>query len=700
MFLEQDGVIQVTSVASGKEALQLLEKESYDCIVSDYQMSGMTGIQLAEKIKSRMSIPFILYTGRGSEEVAEAAFKVGIDDYIRKEIEPAHYQVLAKNIQNVVERARGEKSLKASEEKFRRFFMNQPVLCYMVSKEGNIVEVNEAVLDTLGYAREELIGKPMITTLYSPSSIGKSEQLFRRLVETGELRNEELNIVTKTGEERTVLLNVDAVRDASGGIIQSILVQVDITQIRQTEEELRESEERYRTLVENSPNAISVLIGDTIVYANQKRADLAGKNDPSELVGTSALSQVAEGDRGPIIKIRETRERGEKSPSPFEYRMLRADGSVRDIMDYHSEINYQGNNAVQHVLHDVTDQKRYEKRLEALHRHATELGKAGTMDDVAERTLDAIKSVLGFNQNGFGVVEGSVLHFIHMNGVSVGEGFELPLDGNGVTVRAVRTGKTQVVADIRKDEDYELGPAGRELKSLSELAVPVKIDGKVVAIINVESEKLNAFNEEDRKLLEIFAEHVASAISGHREEAEHRRYEQCLEALHRHASKLQLARNIQQVCELTLDAMEQALDFKDASFLFVEKDVLKERGVRGTPILDTPLPLDGKGITVKAANTRQTVLVNDLRGDRDFVRGPIDSLSELATPVLIDGETVAVLNVENLDLNAFTGEDQILLETLAQHAASTLSRLRGVEMLWSLRRSTGASWINSETPSS
>jgi PAS domain S-box-containing protein len=681
MFLEEDGVIQVTSAASGKEALQLLEKESYDCIVSDYQMNGMTGIQLAEKIKSQLSIPFILYTGRGSEEVAEAAFKVGIDDYIRKEVEPAHYQVLANNIQHVVERARGVKSLKASEEKFRQFFMNQPVLCCIISKEGNIVDVNDTVLDTLGYTREELIGAPMLNKFFSPSSIGKAEQLFRRWAETGEIRNEELSIVTKTGEERTILLNLDAVRDANGNVIQSISVQVDITQRRQMEEHLRESEERYRTLVENSPNAISVTIGNTIVYANQKRADLAGKNDPSELVVTSVLSQVAEGDRESIIEMIEARERGEKPPSPLEYRMLRADGSVRDIVDYHSEINYQGTYAVQHVLHDVTDQKRYEKRLEALHRHATELGKAGTMDDIAEKTLDAIKSVLGFNQSGFGVVEGSILHFIQIIGVSVGEGFELPLDGKGVTVRAVRTGKTQLVADIRKDEDYVVGPPVRELGSLSEMAVPVKIDGKSVAIINVESEKLDDFNEEDRKLLEIFAEHVASAISGHKEEAEHRRYEQSLEALHRHASELQLAGNVQQVCELTLDAMEQALDFKDASFLFVEKGVLKEKGVRGTPILDISLPLDGKGITVKAANTRRTVLVNDLRGDHDFVRGPIDSLSELATPVLIDGETVAVLNVESLDLNAFTREDQRLLETLAQHVASALSRLGDLEMV-------------------
>jgi PAS domain S-box-containing protein len=671
MFLEQDGVIQVTSAASGKEALQLLEKESNDCIVSDYQMPGMDGIMFARRVREKSRIPFIIYTGRGSEEVAESAFMAGVDNYVRKEVEPSHYLVLARNIVQVVERRWGEDQYVEVVENSRD--------AILIIEGTRVSWANQAACDLTGAGSiEELVGE------YS-----------RWVVEEDCERVTEIMLAGQRGESvpsryefslRRVNREVRIV-EASGSLISfrgkraNQVFLRDITDRKRMEEELRESEERYRTLVENSPNAISVLIGDTIVYANQRRAELAGKNDPSELVGTSALSQVAEGDREPIIKIREARERGEKSPSPFEYRMLRTDGSVRDIMDYHSEIKYQGTNAVQHVLHDVTDQKRYERRLEALHRHATELGKAGTIDDVAERTLDAIKSVLGYNQGGFGLVEGSVLHFIRMIGVSVGEGFELPLDGKGVTVRAVGTGKTQFVADIRKNGDYELGPAGRELKSLSEMAVPVKIDGKAAAIINVESEKLDAFNEEDRKLLEIFAEHVASAISRYREEAEHRRYEQSLEALHRHASELQLAGNVQQVCELTLDAMEQTLDFKDASFLFVEKGVLKEKGVRGTPILDMSLPLDGKGITVKAANTRRTVLVNDLRGDHDFVRGPIDSLSELATPVLIDGETVAVLNVESLDLNAFTREDQILLETLSQHVASALKRLGNLEVL-------------------
>jgi PAS domain S-box-containing protein len=535
MFLEQDGVIQVTSATSGKEALQLLEKESYDCVVSDYMLPGMDGVELARRIRETSTVPFILYADREIVEVAEAAFKVGIDDYVRKEVEPAHFQVLARRIRQAVERARGEKNLKVSEEKFRRFFMNQPVLCYMVSKEGNILDVNKTVLDTLGYTREELIGKPVITTLYSPSSRGKAEQLFKRWVKTGVVRNEELNIVTKTGEERTVLLNVDAVRDERGGVIQGISVQVDITQRRQMEEELRESEERFRTLVENSPNAISVTIGDTIIYANQKRAELAGKDDPSELVGTSSISQIAEGDRESIVERMEARKRGEKLPLSYEFRMLRADGSIRDIIGYSSAISYQGNNAVQHVLHDVTEQKRHEAMLEALHKHSADLSKAETVEEVAEETLDCVERVIGFNVGSFAVVEGDLLRHIHIKGVESAGVFEIPLDGRGVTVRAVRTGETQLVPDCREDDDYEPGLASGIFEALSEIAVPVKVSGKVVAVINVESTKLDAFTEEDRKLMEILASHVASALRKIRDHGEIIRRQKLMEDLYENA---------------------------------------------------------------------------------------------------------------------------------------------------------------------
>jgi len=228
-FLEMaDESIHIESVASPEEALRLLKTETYDCVVSDYQMPVLNGIELARRIRGFSDIPIIIYTGRGSEEVAEAAFTVGIDDYIRKEINPSHYQVLAKRIRAAVEKHRGEIEL---------------------------------------------------------------------------LRSEEL----------------------------------------------------YRTLVEDFPNAISVTIGDEIIYANPKRAELVGLSDASELVGNSKLDRLAPEDQERISLRIQARARGEEVPSVQEFRMLRADGSVAHVVDHTSQVDWQGQRALLHVLQDITD---------------------------------------------------------------------------------------------------------------------------------------------------------------------------------------------------------------------------------------------------------------------------------------------------------------------------------------------------------
>jgi signal transduction histidine kinase len=163
-------------------------------------------------------------------------------------------------------------------------------------------------------------------------------------------------------------------------------------------------------------------------------------------------------------------------------------------------------------IRNEKERRRYEERLESLHQHANELSTASTVREIGEATLKSIEHIFGFKRGSFAVVEGNILNHILIRGLDT-DSYKMPLDGKGVTVRVVRTGRTQLVPDIEKDEDFVRGIAEDELEPLSELAVPVKVGGMVAAVINVESEKISAFTEEDQKLLEIFAEHVASAMT-------------------------------------------------------------------------------------------------------------------------------------------------------------------------------------------
>jgi len=110
MFLEElDDEVTVDSVSDPDEAIRLQGRNSYDIVVSDYKMVSMTGIELFQKVRKRSDVPFILYTGRGGEEVAESAYEAGMDGYMKKEVDPCHYQSLSKRIRQIVEGRRARK---------------------------------------------------------------------------------------------------------------------------------------------------------------------------------------------------------------------------------------------------------------------------------------------------------------------------------------------------------------------------------------------------------------------------------------------------------------------------------------------------------------------------------------------------------------------------------------------------------------
>jgi PAS domain S-box-containing protein len=145
--------------------------------------------------------------------------------------------------EDITERNRMEEALTDSEQRFRTFFEDAPMYCYMISPEGKILDVNKLALETLGYKKEEIIGKQLITTIYAPGSHEKAKKMFAKWKETG-IAEGELNILTREGIERTVLLNVHAVRDTRGKLLHSISIQRDITELKRLEDERKSLEQK------------------------------------------------------------------------------------------------------------------------------------------------------------------------------------------------------------------------------------------------------------------------------------------------------------------------------------------------------------------------------------------------------------------------------------------------------------------------
>ena len=120
LFLKRQGYnnIIITPVLSAEQALKILEREDFDVVVSDYQMPRMNGLEFLEELRKKGNdIPFIIFTGKGEEQVAVEALNKGANRYINKDGAPAGpIEELGRHIQEVVEERRKEKEPRKEKE--------------------------------------------------------------------------------------------------------------------------------------------------------------------------------------------------------------------------------------------------------------------------------------------------------------------------------------------------------------------------------------------------------------------------------------------------------------------------------------------------------------------------------------------------------------------------------------------------------
>lgn len=225
MLQSFDPFLHIESTTSPMEALERLKSEIFDCVVSDYQMPSMDGVELAKRIRESSNIPFILYTGKGSEEIAERAFGAGIDDYIRKEMEPAHYQVLVRRIRAAVEKHNAESDLMD----FKLGIDRSDEAIFVTDIEGVIKYVNPAFEKIYGYNSLEAVGKtPRILksgVISQEVYVQFWDTLLAKQVVTGEIINK-----TKDGRFLTMFSSANPILNEEEKITGFLTIQRDITE--------------------------------------------------------------------------------------------------------------------------------------------------------------------------------------------------------------------------------------------------------------------------------------------------------------------------------------------------------------------------------------------------------------------------------------------------------------------------------------
>ncbi|WP_181684694.1 response regulator [Halorhabdus salina] len=191
--------------------LDRLSSNPVDCVVSDYDMPHMDGLELLDAIRAEHAeLPFILFTGKGSEEVASEAIARGVTDYLQKGGGTERYALLVNRIENAVSQQRRNRELK----RYEKLFDVAPVGIFRTASDGTVYEVNEAMATLVGYETPSAAVdayNDLAQELYS--SPERRETLIDRLATEGTVTNFEYEAISKSGETRTFRMNATVLDD-------------------------------------------------------------------------------------------------------------------------------------------------------------------------------------------------------------------------------------------------------------------------------------------------------------------------------------------------------------------------------------------------------------------------------------------------------------------------------------------------------
>lgn len=490
-----DDQVTVETAFSASDGLAHLAEADIDCIVSDYDMPGMNGIDFLHAVREDYpDLPFILFTGKGSEAVASEAFSAGATDYLQKEGGTDQYTVLVQKITNSVEKYRAEQTKKRRARAMET--ANEGIA--IVNEDGHYIEVNDAYADLYGSTRDALTGEHWTVTVPEDEVDQLQQHVFPKLHEQGHWTGE---IVGQRADGSVYPKVFSLALLDDGG---HVCVVRDITERKEGERTL----ERYQQLIDTLAEWACILdengryevVNDALAdVLNSTPSDLEGERSPfiQKLQADSAndpLQALVDGTRNEL-QGEHTMELPEGESATVEYRLRRItdDGTFDGIVA---------------VSRDITERKEREQAIENLHSTARELIMVETPEQVADVAVDAVRDILDMPANGVHLYDERENGLVPVAWTDWAEEIvgEPPTfgPGEGIAWTAFETGEAQIYGDIsgvsnRYNPDTDVR---------SEIVLPLDEHGVLV----IGSTEPDAFDDTDVSLANTLATHVTSAL--------------------------------------------------------------------------------------------------------------------------------------------------------------------------------------------
>ncbi len=269
-------------------------------------------------------------------------------------------------VRDVSERKKAEEKLNESREMYRILVETSPDAVTVTDLEGNITYVSRRTLQIHGYDRaEELIGKSAFLFI-APEDQKKAAENLKKTLEGGSVKDLEYVLLRKDGTQFIGELNASLIRDVGGEPKAFIAISRDITERKNAERELSDSEKKFRSVVENANDAIYIITPHGFQYVNSAFEKLTGYTSKEILEDTFDFWSIIHPDDIKMIREREdARKKDEEVPSRYEFRIMAKGGSLKTVEPATVHIGEKGEVKVMGILRDVTDRKKAEEKIKA-----------------------------------------------------------------------------------------------------------------------------------------------------------------------------------------------------------------------------------------------------------------------------------------------------------------------------------------------
>ncbi|HOX55738.1 MAG TPA: PAS domain S-box protein [Candidatus Paceibacterota bacterium] len=528
-LLEREGIRGEITLVEGWEAFEsALASGKFDLILADYLLPSCNGLDALRLARERSpETPFLLVSGTIGEQAAIESLRTGATDYVLKHWPDRLVPAVRRAVEEAGERSQRrqiEAELVRREKYFRTLTENALDILSILDRDGHFIHNSPSVKRVLGYDPQELAGKRAFAFLH-PDDLPRVLQAFRCGVANAERPvTVEFRVRTRDGSWR-YLEAVGQSRLHDPDIAGIVVNSRDVSDRKQAEIGLTESEQQYRLVFHGSPVPMYVFDHETLAFLEVNDAALEHYGYSREEFLSMKLQDIRPQEEVPaLIEYLHTLLAPDQPIRPGlvgSWRHRKKDGTLMDVEIKWSPISFRGRVASMSMVNDITERKRNEHRDAAFSKLGQDLSSA-TSPAEAARIIRAVTNDLfnwdAFTLNLYSAEQGTIQRILGVDTDREGGRFDIPLTGQAgqpsqMARRVAEHGAELILREepiTMPTDSVPIGDTSRPSASL--MLAPIRNRTKVIGILSIQSYAPKAYTRADLNMLQTLADHCAGAL--------------------------------------------------------------------------------------------------------------------------------------------------------------------------------------------